>query len=511
MLETRMKRLIGLILLLAAIPICGYLSGMFVTSQLEGQWVDAVERYNDHSNAAAARAIAPTALRSYCDSPDQRDDEACAAYTNAGWLRTASIAVLIAGFALLAAIYAAAKFASRDRNLLLKTFAPGMKAVLIVLFALILAQGAIATYGAYSFEAAAVHRVHLFLIGGIGLGALLGACSMLEAGFSISRRVEHAVLGKAITREQEPGIWALVEDIAQRLGSVPPKNIVVGLEPNFYVTAADVVVNPARIEKRDETLYLSLPLMRTLSGAELSAVIGHELGHFKGEDTRFSLDFYPIYAGTAQALEVLRREGHAGPRGLALLPALAILSFFMEQFANAERAIGRERELQADQAGASVASPAALSTALLKIGAFAPLWDSTVVTMVDELRQGHPFTNISGHYAQVAAASAKPELLDDVAAAATAHPIDTHPPTAARIEALGLSVEQLRDFALSVDHQTSSVQLLADPVALEEELTAAAHRVLAERGAVPAPLPGAPERSPASAEAQHIEKSQLEV
>jgi hypothetical protein len=72
-------------------------------------------------------------------------------------------------------------------------------------------------------------------------------------------------------------------------------------------------------------------------------------------------------------------------------------------------------------------------------------------------------------------------------------------------------VEQLRDFALSIDHQTSSVQLLANPVALEEELTAAAHRVLAERGAVPAALPGEPEHSPASVEAQHTEKSQLEV
>jgi hypothetical protein len=194
-----------------------------------------------------------------------------------------------------------------------------------------------------------------------------------------------------------------------------------------------------------------------------------------------------------------------------LLPAIAVLSFFMEQFAKAERAIGRERELQADQAGASVASPAALATALLKIGAFAPLWDSTVVTMVNELRQGLPFTNLSHHYAQVAAASAKPELLEEVAAATTAHPIDTHPPTAARIEALGLSVEQLRDFALSIDHQTASVQLLANPVALEEELTAAAHRVFVEQGAVPVPPPGGPQHSPASGDAQRTEKSKVEV
>src|SRR4051794_25910569 len=141
-----MKRLIGLILLLAAIPICGYLASMFVHWTYETQWVEAFERHADPGDAAKARAMAPAALRSYCSSPDELNQDVCSTYHNAGWLRTISIAVLIAGFALLASIWLAAKLAANDRNLLLKTFAPGMKAVLIVLFAIIVAQGAIATY-----------------------------------------------------------------------------------------------------------------------------------------------------------------------------------------------------------------------------------------------------------------------------------------------------------------------------------------------------------------------------
>ena len=480
-----MKRFIGLVLLLAAIPICGYLSSWFVTAHYETQWTEAVER-SAASDVDKLRNATPGALQSYCDSADEENRDACATYEHATLLRIASVVMLVAGFALLAAIFVAARLAARNRDLLLSIFAPGMRIVLIVLFALILAQGAIATYGVYLFEAVAIHAVHIFIIGGIGLGALVGAFSMLEAGLSISRRISQSVLGQAVTRDEEPELWALVESVAQRLGSLQPKNIVIGLEPNFYATSADVVVRPGQITHSDETLYLSLPLMRTLSREELTAVIGHELAHFRGEDTRFSLEFYPIYAGTARALEALHNESRAGARGLAMMPGIAILSFFIEQFATAERGLGRARELEADQAGASVSSPAALATALLKIGAFTRLWNPAVAEMIETLRDNQPVTNISSRYAELAALSGSTEIIEDVAAAKTAHPTDTHPPTGVRIEALGLSVAELDEIALNIDPHTSSIELLADPVALEEKLTEAARRLLVERGVVPA-------------------------
>jgi len=222
--------------------------------------------------------------------------------------------------------------------------------------------------------------------------------------------------------------------------------------------------------------------MRILSCDELTAVIGHELGHFRGEDTKFSLRFYPIYAGTGQALAALESQSDDGARALALLPAFAILSFFMEQFAQAERAIGRHRELEADKAGASVSSGRALATSLLKIGAFSPLWRSIRAAMVEALNQGKAYTNVSALYAEVAASSGKPELLDEVAVTPTTHPTDTHPPTGVRIQALGLSVAELRDEVLAMDAEVSSASLLTNPAVIEEELTDVEHRVLLELG-----------------------------
>jgi len=216
-----------------------------------------------------------------------------------------NIHALGVGFALLIGIYLAARLAASNRRVLLAVFSPGIKVVLVVLFGLIITQGVIATSGAFILESVAVHRVHVILIAGIGFGALIGAFAIIRAGFSISRRASTAVLGMTASEQAEPKLWMFVRDIGERLGAKPPGTIVIGLQPTFYVTSADVDVYPSRDFARNETLYLSLPLMRILSREQLAAVVGHELGHFGDQDTEYSVKFYPIYAGTAHALFAL--------------------------------------------------------------------------------------------------------------------------------------------------------------------------------------------------------------
>ena len=222
--------------------------------------------------------------------------------------------------------------------------------------------------------------------------------------------------------------------------------------------------------------------MRILSSEELSAVIGHELGHFRGKDTKFSLRFYPIYTGTIRALAALENESNTGTNSLALIPAMAVLSFFMEQFARSERTIGRTRELEADKAGVSISSSRALATSLLKIGAFAPLWVTIQSAMIKALNSGKSYANVSTIYAEMAIKNNNPALLDEIADSATTHPTDTHPPTTLRIETLGLSVAELRDSALNIDVHNSSTNLLSSVNLIEEELTQIEHDVLLHHG-----------------------------
>jgi len=476
-----MKRILFLIGLVAVIPICGYLVGAYIEYDYQKQWSALVAKELGSKGLEAVESGQLT-LQRFCGEPETANEAACQTYRNVILLQKGSVVALLAGLALLLAIFLAARFSSSSRTLLVNVFSPGIKFVLVILFGLILVQGAIATYGAYMFEITAIHRVHFFIIGGIGIGALAGAFSMIKAGLSISKRATTNVIGKAVTPTDEPQLWKFVKEIAERLGATPPKNIVIGLEPNFYVTSADVVVYPGASKQPDETLYLSLPLMRILSREEIAAVIGHELGHFRGADTKFSLKFYPIYAGTAQALVALENRSDDGAKSLALLPAFAVLSFFMEQFAHAERTIGRSRELAADKFGASVSSGKALATSLLKIGAFAPLWASIRSAMVEALNKGKAYTNISALYAEMAAQSGNPDLLDEVASTSTVHPTDTHPPTSLRIQALGLSVAELRNNALAIDTTASFAELFSNKIQIEEELTEIEHRIMLELG-----------------------------
>jgi hypothetical protein len=102
--------------------------------------------------------------------------------------------------------------------------------------------------------------------------------------------------------------------------------------------------------------------------------------------------------------------------------------------------------------------------------------------MINALNQGKAYTNVSMFFAEVAVSTAKPELVDEVAENATVHPIDTHPRTRIRVEALGISVASLRDDALSIDPNSSSALLLDNVSELEEYLTDLEHRILLELG-----------------------------
>jgi len=478
-----MRRTVAVIALIGMIPLAGWLVGSFIQWKFDREWAQAVHRELGEKGLDAVRAGRLT-LSWYCSTPDGRQEGACGTYSSVLVLQKASFVTAVVGLALLLVIVMAARLASSNRNLLVTLFAPGLKLVLFVLFALIIVHGAIATYGAYILEATLIHRVHFVIIGGIGIGALVGAFKMINAGLSLSRRAQSGVIGQALSKEEQPKLWEFVTDLAQKLGAQPPRQIVLGLDPSFYVTSADVTVVPTAMTHSDETLYLSLPLMRILSRDELAAVVGHELGHFRGEDTKFSLRFYPIYAGTTQALMALQTEGE-GTSTVALLPARAMLAFFVDEFAKAERTIGRERELEADRAGASVSSPHAMATSLLKVGAFAPIWAKIQSEVVEALNQGTAHRNISEFFAETALSSAKLELVDEVANQSTSHPTDTHPPTIERVTALGLRLQDLRAGALQMDPDSSSSQLVENPSGLEETLTEVVHRILVQHGVEP--------------------------
>jgi Zn-dependent protease with chaperone function len=313
----------------------------------------------------------------------------------------------------------------------------------------------------------------------IGIGALGGISVMAKNLFSLVRNAKTFVIGASVTREEAPELWRIVDNIADRLNALRPQQIVVGLEPNFFVTEADVVCLNGNYSGR--TMYCSMPLSRILTTSEFSSVIGHELGHFKGLDTKFSIGFYPIYRGTVSSIALLHETGGEGSASIALLPAIAILSYFLECFSVAESRISRDRELAADQVGASITDAATIGTALVKIHAFSGLWNALQDAAKEALQKGKAFTNASKVYADAVAEQANIKVLDGIAETHLSHPTDSHPPLGVRLESLGITVKGVSGAALVVSPSEPAISYIDRYEQKEEEISGAYQMILANQ------------------------------
>ena len=425
----------------------------------------------------------------FCADPaavrDTGAGELCRDMGYVALLGKASIVSGIAGVLLLVLFVAASASAGTDRKKMTRIFPPLVVFSLIYLALLVLVQGAILTYSVYLAEVTAIGRWHLYLIGAVGIGALIGFAGLVKACFSLSGKREQPILGQQLSREKNPSMFAFAKEIASKLGAREPDHIVVGLDPNFFVTSADVQLIGTDTELTGETLYLSLPLARIFTRDEIRAVIGHELGHFRGNDTMYSLRFAPVYAGLTQGMSTLGASQDL--TAIAQLPAKSVLNYMIEVFHRNVSTISREREFEADKAALEVAPAKSLATSLLKVGLYGNAWGGLQNSVVGRMQQGKFTRNMSSLFASIVKYDVNvekiPEAIGDVAQATISHPTDSHPPTALRIEQAGLAVDDI-DYADLLVSQERSVELIDHYKEIEETLTANQQKMYQSMGVV---------------------------
>ena len=332
----------------------------------------------------------------------------------------------------------------RSREALVRGFAL-VRRVLPVVLAAQVVLATVAFVAAVVFEAAALARpgfgtgeVKMLLLAGL---AVLGSLAVAVATLAGLKRALVAfepdplrILGRRVSPAEAPGRWRLVAGLAERLGALEPDSIVVGLTRGFFVSAGVSVIEPGGETLSGRTLYLPLPHLPLLRVDELASIIGHELAHFSGGDTAYSLRFLPIYAGVERSLDAVAAVGAGSGDGFGLLSSPMRLGLFvMDQFHRAVRHWSRAREFAADAAGATATSPQAAVRALLRTGTIQPRIDETLSEAAR-----HPGTApgdlVAAVFDRVLARG-----LDDSAAHLDddqTHPTDTHPPTRERILAL---------------------------------------------------------------------------
>jgi len=390
------------------------------------------------------------------------------------WMKIASIFSAIVGIILLLSFMVISKVAGQNRQRIAKVFPPLVFITLITLSILVLVQGVILTYGAYIAESHAVGRVHFIAIGMIGLVALITAIGLIFSSFKLVKKQTHSVLADELNRSQHPKLFSLIDEVAESLGAKPPKNVIAGLEPNFYVTNADVnIIGSNTKTLKNGTLFVSLPLARILTVEEFKGIIGHELGHFRGNDTHYSLKFAPVYSGLSDGIDLLTDDEGGG--SIVTYPAATVLSYMMDVFHKNISAISRIRELEADKAACEVANPISLATSLLKIGLYASHWRELEEQTINRLIKGKITKNLSMLFFSIVDYDANKTsistVIKEISEQTISHPTDSHPPTSSRIAELGLNIDDIKhDLLVKPSH--SCIDLFQDPAIHEESLTA---------------------------------------
>lgn len=471
-----MQSRVALFSMILGIPLLAFAVAEGIQAHFDSELRTALRQHRPNADPAAISSLTIDRL---CQDPGPAFREICSINSIVNLMSNAALVVGAVGLSLLLLIRLAGVTARNSRKLLLSLFKPGLYLTALILILLIIAYAALAMSAIYFGEYVLIGRIHGNFIGAIGLGALVGVFVLAKNIFFLIKKAQTTVIGTAISREEAPKLWGVVEQLSEKLGALRPENIVVGLDPNFFVTQADVLCLSANLSGR--TLYCSLPLARILSTAEFSGIIGHELGHFKGLDTQYSQRFYPIYRGTASAIASLEEAGGEGPASIALLPAVAILTYFFKCFSIAESRISRDRELAADEAGASLCGAASLASALVKVHAFSGFWTGLQEAAEEALEKGRVFVNASKTYAEAVVNNANRDALSGIAETHLSHPTDTHPPLATRLEALKTTLENASDSALDVDPADPAIDLMESPEHKEEEISAAYQMILARR------------------------------
>lgn len=429
----------------------------------------------------AAEVISHVTVSDFCSKAEYRADatELCSASDDISHMKMGAIIAIIFAFALLAGIKTAAILARRSRILLVLFFLPGLYITMIGLAALVILYAILAMGAIYYGESTFFGSIHTGIIFSLGLGAAIGVLYLIVALFSTIRKAKTIVLGKRLKREQHPRIWELVDALATKMNAKPPEVIVAGLEPNFYVTEANVVCLDGKHKGR--TMYISLPLCRITSIEELRAILAHELAHYKGRDTLFSQWFYPIYRGITGALNNFSSHfsngtdgtNQSGATAAALVPAYIVLMYFLDTFAETENEISRDREATADNEAARVASAEDLAVALVKLHVFSSTWYMLRQAMGKLIGEsGKTLINASSYFADdVKKKIERREVLKMIPEDGPIHPTDTHPPLSQRLQNLNVTLKNIEKTDFAVSEKKSALSLLTNPSELEEELT----------------------------------------
>lgn len=470
---------------LVVIPTISFVVGINVDSCLDNKWKSAVKKQLIEEKADNPDEMARNfTLANVCSDEkiinELGIEELCGYRHQQVQMQDYSLITAFGAIFLFLFVYVIGAVGRIHRFLLVTLFTLGLYVFLFSGILLLIANGALAIFALYFLESIFIGRIHVGIMLSIGISILLGMLRLLSPALNAIKKSESIVFGKKLGKDKYPEIWSFVEEASKKIKALVPQHIVVGFGESFFVTESNIICLDGKFKGR--TMFLSLPLMRQLEKGELLAIIGHELGHFRGTDTLYSQRFYPIYRGTSESIQNMN-EGlqSSGAGGVIYLPVFALLIHFMDIFSKIESKIGRKRELIADGVGAELTSKDAMASALTKVCAYSGLWNEVQQHMIKVIGENKVLTNASEFYGLLLQSIDQKVFIGNLDNAVLPHPTDTHPPFNIRLEKLGYRPDSFTS-TIKNEPKEPAIALIKDFVTLEKEISELEHVQLIKRG-----------------------------
>ncbi len=328
------------------------------------------------------------------------------------------------------------------RSLLAVALMVGFYALAVVLVVAL----AYLPYAEYHF----VHRLDLRLVAFAAVGAfgiLAGIMPRIDRFQDPGPRLEPA---------DQPRLFDVITGVATATGQEMPKQVFLVPDLNAWVAQRGGVMGIGS----HRVMGIGLPLLGTLSVAELRAVLAHEFGHFHGGDTALGPWLYKTRAAIDRTVRSL-----AASRSWVQAPFV----WYGNTFLRITHAVSRRQELAADALAASITGPGAVASGLKKLHATDPFfqayWQGEVVPV---LGGGFRPPLSDGFALFLAGAESRGQTekaLAQALSAAVTDPYDTHPPLRDRLAALPAGTAD-------ADTSGGAIGLLQDPDRVEQALLA---------------------------------------
>jgi heat shock protein HtpX len=278
----------------------------------------------------------------------------------------------------------------------------------------------------------------------IGIACLAGAATILWALVPRPDRFEKP--GPQLTPSTAPELFALIDGVATATSQPRPSEVYLLNDVNAWVTQRGGMMGFGS----RRVMGVGLPLVNSLTRAELQAVIAHEFGHYVGGDVGLGPWIYKTRAAIARTMA-----------GLDQSYLQWVFNLYGRMFMRLTMAVSRQQEFVADETAARISGAAPMVSALKKVAMLAPAYSAYLQQEVLPILQYGFLPPLAEGFDRFIASPETRTAFDKMAreqTGDTAGEFDTHPPLSERVAAL----ERL-PVVLTANTTDRSVPMLANP------------------------------------------------